>query len=274
MSMDLPTLATPYPLAHRLSLKQFHVIVIGTGGTGGYIAQALGRLHYGLNQQPNAPGLHVTLVDGDRVEAANLLRQHFLPQDIGRVKSTVLAERFGQIYGLGWDAVPDYLNTPDDLLALSPARWDTRDVWIGAVDNHATRQILHSAFMQMRDVVYIDCGNDATDPDEPQTSGYSGQAVVGVRDNGTTVLDPVGLVYPDVLTDTDSHHPAHSCGVQAVLEPQRLITNQWSALVGLSLLNTLMATQTVRVHQITFDALRGLMRPIPVDGAAASPSTE
>ncbi len=264
--MELQALPTPYHLTNH-HLKHINVVVIGAGGTGGYLVQALGRLHYGLNHIPNMPTLSVTIVDGDRVEEKNLLRQHFLPQDIGRPKATVLAERFGQIYGLGWDAVPQYLNAPEDLFALTRSQWDSADVWIGAVDNHATRQILHTAFLHMREVVYIDLGNDAFDPDDPGVSGYSGQAVVGVQESGKTVLDPIGVVYPEVLTDTDSLHPLRACGVQAVSQPQRLITNQWSAMVGLSLLNTLIATSTVRVHQVTFDALHALMRPLYADVA-------
>lgn len=262
--MELQSLPTPYHLTNR-HLKQVNVVVIGAGGTGGYLIQALGRLHYGLNHVPTMPTLNVTIVDGDRVEEKNLLRQHFLPQDIGRPKATVLAERFGQIYGLGWDAVPNYLSAPDELYDLASPQWDAIDVWIGAVDNHATRQILHDAFTRMRDIIYIDLGNDAFDPDDPVVSGYSGQAVVGVRESGKTVLDPIGVVYPEVLTDTESLHPLRACGVQAVSQPQRLITNQWSAMVGLSLLNTLVATRTVRVHQVTFDAINDLMRPVYAD---------
>lgn len=266
--MTLPPLA-PFTFP-SYALSRVQCFVVGTGGTGGYFVQALGRLLYGRAQQGLAPDVSVCLIDGDRVEAPNLLRQHFLPQDIGRAKATVLAERFGQLYGLGWSAVPEYLETAEPLVDLLVSPHYALPVFIGCVDNHPTRQILHAAFTRLSRAVYIDLGNDAFHPDDPEGSGYSGQAVVGVRHGDREILPPVGTVYPDVLTDTSTPHPTQACGAHVVTQPQRFITNLWAAMTGLSLLNTLLDTRTVRVHQADFNALNVLMRPqyvsIPADG--------
>lgn len=47
------------------------IVLVGCGGTGGFLAEALGRLLIGKTTQ-------VFLVDLDRVEPHNLLRQAFL----------------------------------------------------------------------------------------------------------------------------------------------------------------------------------------------------
>lgn len=240
--------------------SRIQCLVIGTGGTGGYLVQALGRLLYGFAQQAEQLAVSVCLVDGDRVEAHNLIRQHFLPPDIGRAKATVLAERFGQIYGLAWSAVPTYLETAEDVLDCLEGT-HILPVLIGCVDNHPTRKILHDAFERLRNGVYIDLGNDPMDPVDPLGSGYSGQVVVGLRHHDAVILPPVGTVYPDILTDTATPHPTHACGVQAVSQPQRLITNLWSAMTGLSIFNTLLATRTIRVHQADFNAFNVMVRP-------------
>lgn len=229
-------------------------------GTGGYLVQALGRLLYGLAQQAEQPAVSVYLVDGDQVEPHNLIRQHFLPQDIGRAKATVLAERFGQIYGLAWSAAPCYVETADDLIGCLDGT-HLLPVLIGCVDNHPTRKILHDAFHRFRQAVYIDLGNDPMDPVDPVGSGYSGQVVVGLRHRDAVILPPVGTVYPEILNDTSTPHPTQACGVQAVSQPQRLITNLWSAMTGLSILNTLLATRSVRVHQADFNAFNVMVRP-------------
>lgn len=252
--------------------RGFRLLVVGTGGTGGYVVQYLCRLLYGL--QRTAPHLPITLtlMDGDTVEERNLLRQHFLPQDVGRSKALVLAERFGAIYQFPIMAVPHYLTTPeglDDLIA-SP-RTDPRsyygrpwDIIVGGVDNHATRQLLDQIFQRFADLIYIDAGNDGVavhdDPDNTQASGYGGHVVIGVKQGHTVLLPPVGTVYPDILTDTQSAVPGQACGQQAVAQPQRMLTNVWAAMTVMSAINTLLTEQTVLWHVANFNARYGTTR--------------
>jgi len=44
--------------------------------------------------------LPLTLIDHDRVEPRNLFRQNFYPDDVGKFKSQVLAERYSRLYGI------------------------------------------------------------------------------------------------------------------------------------------------------------------------------
>ncbi len=69
-------------------LAQARVLVLGVGGVGGYVAEALARAGVG----------HLVLVDGDRVEATNCNRQlAALTSTLGRFKAEVVAERLREI---------------------------------------------------------------------------------------------------------------------------------------------------------------------------------
>ncbi len=67
------------------------ITIIGCGGTGGFVAEAICRLFTGRQAT-------IVLMDHDRVEPHNLLRQNFHRQDVGKLKSAVLAERLSLTY--------------------------------------------------------------------------------------------------------------------------------------------------------------------------------
>ena len=56
-------------------------------------------------------GLAVTVIDGDRISAANCVRQPFSASEIGLFKSVVLINRLNLFWGLDWQAVPQHLAT-------------------------------------------------------------------------------------------------------------------------------------------------------------------
>src|SRR5436190_779427 len=62
------------------------IVLIGCGGTGGFLAEAVCRLLIGRPSR-------ICLVDPDRVEPHNVARQVFDRRDVGRFKAEVLAER-------------------------------------------------------------------------------------------------------------------------------------------------------------------------------------
>lgn len=108
---------------------QAHVTVIGIGGVGSWIVEALARSGIG----------HITMVDLDEICVTNVNRQlHAMDGQIGRLKTSAMAERIQAIH-------PDCQITEkqtfyseknaDELLASSP------DVVIDAID--AVRQKCH-----------------------------------------------------------------------------------------------------------------------------------
>jgi len=77
-----------YSLDNSFTRGVWTALVAGCGGTGGYAAEGLARL-----LPSNAK---IVLVDFDRVEEQNLIRQNFFREDIGKYKSITLAERLTQ----------------------------------------------------------------------------------------------------------------------------------------------------------------------------------
>ena len=93
-----------------LRLTKASVLVVGIGGVGAYAAEMLCRAGIG----------HLTIVDGDRVEASNLNRQ--LParvSTVGKYKTEIMAERLLDIHpGLDLTLRTEYLQDQavDELL--------------------------------------------------------------------------------------------------------------------------------------------------------------
>ena len=81
----------PYYLDNAFLLDNPWITVVGCGGTGGFVAEGLCRLFQGREAT-------IVLVDHDRVEPHNLLRQNFYAEDVGRFKSQALADRLARAY--------------------------------------------------------------------------------------------------------------------------------------------------------------------------------
>ena len=128
------------------------IIIVGCGGTGGFLADALCRLMIG---RPAT----IALVDHDRVEPHNLLRQNFLPPDVGRFKSKTLAERLSTNYQrtIAYSTHP-FARFPDGTYpAIAP---NAPAIILGCVDNAAARASMAQCINEHYNAWLIDAGND------------------------------------------------------------------------------------------------------------------
>ena len=75
--------------------RSVKIVMLGAGGTGGHIAPHLYRLLYALDRP-----VRFIICDGDVVEQKNLVRQNFIPADLGENKAQVLAERYSTVFGM------------------------------------------------------------------------------------------------------------------------------------------------------------------------------
>ena len=138
-----------------------NIILVGCGGTGGFVAEALCRLFSGR-------AARIVLVDHDRVERHNLLRQNFYAGDVGRFKSQVLAERLAREYNreIGYSIYPfqkrkteyGHITFPAIGGYLSPY------LLIGCVDNAAARRTMSECISRTNQGNYtpswlVDAGN-------------------------------------------------------------------------------------------------------------------
>ena len=101
-----------------------HVCVVGVGGVGSWVAEALARSAIG----------HITMIDLDNLAESNINRQiHALTDTIGQAKVTALAERIAQINPFcRVTQIEDFI-TPDNLDEMVGLR--NYDYVIDAIDD-------------------------------------------------------------------------------------------------------------------------------------------
>ena len=243
----------------RFSLiRPVKVVMLGAGGTGGHIAPHLYRLLYALDRP-----VRFIICDGDLVEEKNLVRQNFIPADLGENKAKVLAERYASVFGMETEYVPEFIESEERLLRLlRPKAWrmgpcmsdpvlQEQVILIGAVDNNRSRQLCNSAFYQMRELVYIDSGNGE----------YTGQVVCGIRSGGRTLYRPIGKVYPDVLKETDKFPTQLSCAEASLSAPQSIAANITAATAVVDIIYNILTLGESRVRQVTFATTNVNVRP-------------
>ena len=232
------------------------IVMLGAGGTGGHIAPHLYRLLYALERP-----VRFVICDGDKVEEKNLVRQNFIPADLGENKAKVLAERYASAFGLETEYVPAFIEDRNGLKQLltpgvrrgnEQGRLREQVILIGAVDNNRSRRLCHQVFQETEDLIYIDSGNGE----------HTGQVVCGVRRAGRTVCRPVGSVYPDILRDTDKFPTELSCAEASVSAPQSIAANITAATIVVDMLYNILITGENRARQATFAANSVNVRPV------------
>src|SRR5690606_3287633 len=89
----------------KTSAHALTVTLIGAGGTGTLLLQHLARINKALIAM-GRKGIIVTCIDDKLVSEANIGRQLFPMQDIGRFKCISIIERINRFYGTNWTAIP------------------------------------------------------------------------------------------------------------------------------------------------------------------------
>lgn len=141
-------------MTYHVKIEQVSSIyIVGCGGTGSLVSEGLCRLLI------NMPDIKINLVDYDRVEPQNLIRQNFVAGDIGKFKSQALAERLSRTYGrqVRYSIYPFEPDTLRSCRGDGVYSYEIHAVVIGCVDGpEARRQIaecMDSPFW------WIDSGN-------------------------------------------------------------------------------------------------------------------
>ena len=239
--------------------RSVKIVMLGAGGTGGHIAPHLYRLLYALNRP-----VRFIICDGDIVEQKNLVRQNFIPADLGENKAQVLAERYSVVFGMETEYIPAFIESEEQLKELITPKvtysgyyprvvTDKEQViLIGAVDNNRSRQMCHKVFCEAEELIYIDSGN----------SEHTGQVVCGVRSGGRTLNKPVGRLYPEVLSDTDKFPTELSCAEASVSAPQAMTANITAATAVVDMIYNILTLGESRVRQVTFATTSCNVRPV------------
>ena len=248
----------PYYLDNAFLLDNPWITVVGCGGTGGFVAEGLCRLFQGRQAT-------IVLVDHDRVEPHNLLRQNFYAEDVGRFKSQALADRLARAYrrpvgysvyafreedsrsdGGRYTGLPSYGNS----------------LLIGCADNAAARRAMAESLPGDPRRWLIDAGNDTN----------WGQVLIGNvadRDFGdeqafvgeTCHLLPAPTVQrPDLLTAVPTTPPDVDCAAALDLTDQDPTINQMMASLVLQVVRR-MAAGTCPFMGLYLDMEQGTVTP-------------
>ncbi len=223
---------------HAARLPVSSVTVVGCGGNGSIFVSHLCRIWNAWVALGGDP-FEITLIDDDVVSEANLARQCFCADDVGRPKSVVLAQRASAFFGISIKAQATryeggYLNDADNAVV------------VGCVDNVATRKVIAKATKGR--AYWLDLGN----------ADHSGQVVLGGH-GLPTVLD----LYPDLIKSKDKKS-APSCSAAESLERQDLFINPLVATLAGNLLWKLMRTGRLTHHGYVINLNEGIALPIKV----------
>ena len=243
------------------------LIIIGVGGTGTHLLEPLVRLlGYHKNQTKN-----IMIIDGDRYEEKNRIRQLFSKSFVGKNKAEASAERVA-FEGFSITPVQGYINKIDfcDVILDSiPDVAKKNLLVITSVDNHATRKDIISALDErnQQNFVLISPGNDFD----------MGQVIVYAKKDGKNLTCHPFENFPD-LKEPKDRIPG-GCAEQAPSTPQ-LITANASAALGCLLIVSAMLEGNPWYDQVHFDCKKMKMVPngdpilseVPIPDPALAPT--
>lgn len=196
-------LYTPAGLAR---LRAAHICVIGIGGVGSWVVEALARSGIG----------HITMIDMDDICVTNINRQ--LPAmsgTIGKLKTEVMAERVKLINPECTVNIIDDFLTPENQAGYLHQGYD---YVIDAIDNVKTKASL-IAYCKRNKIKVITIGG---------AGGQTDPSQIQVADLSKTIQDPLLAKVRSVLRKdfNFSQNPKRKFGIDAVFSTQPLIFPQ------------------------------------------------
>ncbi|MFA5652727.1 MAG: ThiF family adenylyltransferase [Desulfomonilia bacterium] len=222
------------------------VSLVGTGGTGSYLAQGLAKMiaGYRLNAE-------VALIDPDNIEEKNRFRQNFMPWEIGQNKAQALACRLNQQFGLSFAAYPC---SAEEYLKAGRGS----GLFITCVDKIAPRKLFRDTSL------WLDSGNDL---DYGQvifgTSAERKACQEQIKQWGSTphVNElPNAYLKAGMAKLRDKKSRTASCADTPFAE-QGCFINELAAQAALLILHQILVVGTVTTPAVYFDSSKSRMIP-------------
>lgn len=226
------------------SLDRYTVVVVGCGGTGSQLLSMLMQLCNNIREKI----YRIILVDGDSVENKNLQNQKCLEGDIGYNKAYSMCKRYSYLFpDLAISSYENYLRSDSDIGKLVGC--EDNLIIAGCVDNNPARKVMNDFFIKrnnFKNLIYIDSGNG--------TDKRSGQIVTGYKQYDTIILQPVGNIFQNILTDTKNPQHGGTCVQEIKESPQNIATNVYAASNIFSIFVNILMYNVVKSNLVFFDA--------------------
>jgi len=232
--------------------SKINIVMVGAGGTGSNVLDALMSLHLGLLGVGHPHGIKVTLIDNDIVELPNIGRQRFTHCDIGNNKAQTLINRYNIAFNLNWKAEPIFFE-PDEYFDYE----SYPDLLISCVDTPASRSAIGQYFKHQEihhhDSLWMDFGNGDT----------TGQVVLGHISHPNNILPNVFDLYPELSSMEDDNKP--SCSLEEAIQNQDLYINRTLADAGVNLLWQLLRKGSIDHHGVFLNLTTSELKPLKID---------
>ncbi len=244
-NLDLSHLnASPLKIALPERRHTLHLYLVGTGGTGSWLAPHLVRLARFL-QETRDLEVEVTFIDPDVVEMKNVFRQNFGEAEIGGKKAELLALRYAAPWGMSIQ-----VHTTRFEKSMVHLEYGDLGVIVGCVDNAGARRSIADAFGRdssmggidgLPQLWWLDCGNGAD----------TGQVLFGAARNARELqhafpywpaqgfcvnLPAPALQHPDLL-ETHTEQVAPDMIEQTVSCAEMLLTGDQSPSINAMVAN-------------------------------------
>jgi molybdopterin/thiamine biosynthesis adenylyltransferase len=233
------------------SLALSHVGVVGVGGLGSQIIQALAYLGVG----------RFTLIDDDRVEPSNLNRLiGAKPNDIGRSKAEILTKTVAAINPDALcEPIVQNLRSRTALAALQNA-----SVVFGCVDNDGARLILLELCCAYRKL-YIDSATEIVPPQAGAPLDFGGRVVVSVPGDFCLMcaseLDTEAAKVDLESAPVRSARAAHGYGIgQAAVAPSVVSLNGVIANIAVTEFMAKVTGLRSPITKSTYKGMRGIVQ--------------
>lgn len=226
-------------------MEKFKICVIGAGGTGSYFLKEFSRYLY-ENKKAQQQIRRMVIVDGDRVEEKNLVRQSFMKEDVAAPKSAVMASALNDAFALDWKGYARYLLREEELEQDFIGAIDGSEIplIIGCVDNHACRLVCEEFFEKSSTCIYFDAANEFT----------SGEVVFALKRKGELISPLRSMLFPDVLKGDLRNVEEMSCAELSEAAPQHIAVNMNAGMILLSAVTSLLEDGVCITGITVFDA--------------------
>lgn len=162
-------------MLRRVLETKSRIVMLGAGGTASWFLPKLLKIYNdAFTKCPDATyPLEIVVIDGDHVSQSNIIRQNFIPEDIGQNKALTLAERYSDIYpNITVTAIPLFgtsnrydlevtklpaILSPENFVDLDGFIQNT-DIIVNLVDNELFKRKLDSILFQVKPILYFNSG--------------------------------------------------------------------------------------------------------------------